>query len=130
MFDLVVVLAALGLLMYLAFRGFTLLILAPALALLTAFVTGGLPVLGGYTQVFMSNTGDFIVAFFPLFMLGAIFGKLMDDSTVACTLGQWLARSPAGHCFGGPLLRRADLRWRLRLRCRLRNFPGGRRAFP
>ncbi len=53
MFNLVVVLVALGLLMYLAFRGFSLLILAPA----TALLTGGLPILAAYTAIFMSNTG-------------------------------------------------------------------------
>jgi H+/gluconate symporter-like permease len=86
MFDLIAVLVALGLLMYLAYRGVTLLILAPAMALLAALLTGGLPILGAYTQVFMSNTGSFIVTFFPLFMLGAIFGKLMDDTGSAKSL--------------------------------------------
>ncbi len=88
MFDLAVVLLALGLLMYLAFRGFSLLILAPATALLAALLTGGLPILAAYTEIFMSNTGAFIVSFFPLFMLGAIFGKLMDDTGAAKSLAQ------------------------------------------
>jgi H+/gluconate symporter-like permease len=78
--DILAVLIALGLLMYLAFRGVTLLVLSPAMALLAAFVAGGLPLLAAYTQIFMTGTGEFIVAFFPLFMLGAIFGKLMEDS--------------------------------------------------
>jgi H+/gluconate symporter-like permease len=94
MFDLVAVLIALGALMYLAYRGITLLILAPAMALLAALLTGGLPILGAYTQVFMTNTGSFIVAFFPLFMLGAIFGKLMDDTgsakSLARSVSDWL----------------------------------------
>jgi H+/gluconate symporter-like permease len=51
MFDLVAVLIALGLLMYLAYRGVTLLILAPAMALLAALLTGGLPILGAYQSV-------------------------------------------------------------------------------
>jgi len=80
MTDLLAVLLALGLLVYFAFRGVTLILLAPAAALLAVALTGGLPILAAYTQIFMANTGDFIVAFFPLFMLGAIFGKLMDDS--------------------------------------------------
>jgi H+/gluconate symporter-like permease len=88
MLDLVAVLIALGLLMYLAYRGVTLLILAPAMALLAALLTGGLPILGAYTQIFMSNTGSFIIAFFPLFMLGAIFGKLMDDTGSAKSLAR------------------------------------------
>ena len=71
MLDLVAVLLALGLLMYLAYRGVTLLILAPAMALLAALLTGGLPILGAYTQIFMTNTGAFIVSFFPLFRLSS-----------------------------------------------------------
>jgi len=80
--------------MYLAFRGITLILLAPATALLAVVLTGGLPVLAAYTQIFMTNTGDFIVAFFPLFLLGAIFGKLMDDSgsakSIAASVSDWL----------------------------------------
>ncbi|WP_448204855.1 GntP family permease [Azospirillum sp. sgz302134] len=88
MTDLAAVLVALGLLMLLAYRGVTLLIAAPATALLAALLTGGLPILGAYTQIFMSNTGSFIVSFFPLFMLGAIFGKLMDDTGSARSLAR------------------------------------------
>ena len=88
MIDILTILLALGLLMYLAFRGVTLLVLAPGMALLAALLTGGLPLLAAYTQIFMTNTGDFIIAFFPLFMLGAIFGKLMDDSGSAQSIAQ------------------------------------------
>lgn len=88
MFDLVAVLIALGLLMYLAFRGFSLILLAPGTALLAAGLTGGLPILAAYTQIFMSNTGQFIIAFFPLFLLGAIFGKLMDDTGSAKSIAR------------------------------------------
>ena len=72
MSGVLAILVALALLMYLAFRGVTLLILAPAMAILAAALGGGLPLLGAYTQIFMSNMGDFIVAFFPLFLLGAV----------------------------------------------------------
>lgn len=74
------VVLALGLLIYLAYRGVTVLILAPLMALLAAGFDGGVPLLATYTQVFMRAAGDFIVPFFPLFLLGAVFGKLMDDS--------------------------------------------------
>ncbi|RPJ03882.1 MAG: TRAP transporter large permease subunit, partial [Deltaproteobacteria bacterium] len=87
--DILAVLIALGLLMYLAFRGVTLLILAPGMALLAALIAGGLPLLAAYTQIFMTGTGEFIITFFPLFILGAIFGKLMEDSGSA----QSIARS-------------------------------------
>jgi H+/gluconate symporter-like permease len=83
MLDMFVMVAALALLMYFAFRGVTLLILAPAIACTAAALGGGLPMLGAYTQIFMRNMGEFAIAYFPLFLLGAIFGKLMDDSGCA-----------------------------------------------
>ena len=91
MLDLIAVLLALGLLMYLAFRGISLLILAPVMAMLAVALTARLPPLvpsAAYTPVFMGATGGFIVAFFPLFLLGAVFGKLMDDSGAARAIAQ------------------------------------------
>lgn len=88
--DLLGILLPLLLLMYFAFKGITLLVLAPLMALLAAFLTGGLPPLAAYTQVFMENTADFVFAFFPLFFLGAIFGKLMDDSGSAEAIAKWV----------------------------------------
>ena len=74
------VLLALGLLIFLAYRGLTVLLLAPAMAVLAAVFDGEMPLLAAYTQVFMRAAGGFIVQFFPLFLLGAVFGKLMEDT--------------------------------------------------
>jgi len=73
---------ALALLMYLAYRGITVLVLAPATALLAAAL-GGAPLLASYTQTFMGATGGFVALYFPLFLLGAIFGKLMETTGAA-----------------------------------------------
>ena len=64
------------LLMYLAYRGINVLILAPLLAMLAVLMSGGLPVLATYTQVFMKSLGGYVITYFPLFLLGAIFGKV------------------------------------------------------
>jgi H+/gluconate symporter-like permease len=69
------------LLMALAYRGISVIILAPVLALLAVlFSGGGNQLLAIYTQVFMYGVLGFVVKYFPVFLLGAIFGKLMDDS--------------------------------------------------
>ena len=88
MIDILVILTALGLPMYLAFRGVTLLILGPGMALMAALLSDGLPLLAAYPLIFKTGTSEFIIAFFPLFMLGAIFGKLMDDSGSARSIAQ------------------------------------------
>ncbi len=40
----------------------------------------------------MKATGNFIILYFPLFLLGAIFGKLMDDSGSAQAIAQWAVK--------------------------------------
>ncbi|MEM6549199.1 MAG: GntP family permease [Pseudomonadota bacterium] len=82
------IVVSLGLLMYLAYRGVSVLILAPILALLAVLLSGGGPLLGTYTQVFLPALGAYLVRFFPLFFLGAIFGKLMQDSGSASAIAE------------------------------------------
>ncbi len=77
--DIVGVLIALGVLVALAYRGWSILLLAPLCALLAALLAGQ-PLLASWTQTFMRNAADFIAQFFPIFLLGALFGKLMEAS--------------------------------------------------
>jgi H+/gluconate symporter-like permease len=85
------IILSLALLMYLAYRGITVLILAPILALLAAFLSGGLPLLPTYTEVFMSNLAGYLKTNFPVFLLGAIFGKVMDDTGAAKAIAHYIA---------------------------------------
>jgi H+/gluconate symporter-like permease len=73
------ILAGLGLLIWLAFRGWSVLLLAPIAALIAAAAAGE-PLLAHWTQTFMGSAAGFLAQFFPLFLLGALFGKLMEDS--------------------------------------------------
>jgi H+/gluconate symporter-like permease len=93
------ILLALALLVVLAFRGWSVLLLAPLAALLAAAFAGE-PLLAHWTQTFMGTAARFVAQFFPLFLLGAVFGKLMEDSgavaAIARALGERLA--PSGRC--------------------------------
>ncbi|MBX6746597.1 MAG: GntP family permease, partial [Acetobacteraceae bacterium] len=73
------VLLGLALLVWLAYRGWSVLLLAPVAALVAAAFAGE-PLLAHWTQTFMGSAAQFIAQFFPLFLLGALFGKLMEDS--------------------------------------------------
>jgi H+/gluconate symporter-like permease len=83
MIGLFGIILSLALLMFLAYRGINVIILAPLMALLATAFAGGLPMLATYTQVFMPALGNYLITYFPLFLLGALFGKLMDDSGAA-----------------------------------------------
>jgi H+/gluconate symporter-like permease len=73
------ILLGLGLLIWLAFRGWSVLLLAPLAALIAALFSRE-PLLAHWTQTFMGSAAGFLAQFFPLFLLGALFGKLMEDS--------------------------------------------------
>ena len=83
------VLLGLGLLVWLAYRGWSILLLAPAAALIAAAFAGG-PLLAYWTQTFMDSASRFIAQFFPLFLLGALFGKLMEDSASVSTIARFM----------------------------------------
>ena len=67
------------LLIVLAYRGITVLLLAPLMASLAVLLSGEagllLPI---YTGTFMSALGGYLIKFFPLFILGALFGQLPE----------------------------------------------------
>jgi H+/gluconate symporter-like permease len=83
------ILLALGLLIGLAYRGWSVLVLAPAAALLAAAVSRE-PLLAHWTQTFMGSAAKFLAQFFPIFLLGALFGKLMDDSGSVETIARFM----------------------------------------
>jgi H+/gluconate symporter-like permease len=79
------ILVALGLLIWLAYRGWSILLLAPAAAVLAALLARE-PMLAHWTQTFMGSAARFVMQFFPIFLLGALFGKLMEDSGSVSTI--------------------------------------------
>lgn len=77
------------LLIWLSYRGWSVLVLAPAAALIAALFAGE-PLLAHWTQTFMGSAAGFLAQFFPLFLLGAVFGKLMDDSGSVQTIARFM----------------------------------------
>ena len=93
MLGVIGIIISLGLLMYLAYRGISVLILAPVLALLAVLFQGGQThILATYTEVFMVNFAAYAKQYFPIFILGAIFGKVMDDSGAAKAIAHAISK--------------------------------------
>ena len=85
------ILLGLALLVWLAYRGWSILLLAPGAALIAAAFAGG-PLLAYWTQTFMDHGSRFIAQFFPLFLLWALFGKLMEDSGSVAAIGDFMTK--------------------------------------
>ncbi len=89
--DVFAVILSLVLLMFLAYRGITVLVLAPLLAMLAALLTGEIPALSAWTGYFMPAAAGYLQKYFPVFLAGAIFGKLMGTSGAARSIAHFIA---------------------------------------
>ena len=83
------ILLCLALLVWLAYRAWSVLLLAPAAALVAALFAGE-PLLAHWTQTFMGGAAQFLGQFFPLFLMGALFGKLMEDTGSVSSIARWM----------------------------------------
>jgi H+/gluconate symporter-like permease len=78
--DFFIVLLALVFLMLVAYRGYSVIMFAPVAALLAVFLTNPAYVLPMFSGIFMEKMVGFVKLYFPVFMLGAIFGKVIELS--------------------------------------------------
>lgn len=83
MWELVVILCSLGLLMYTAYKGFSVILMAPICALFAVILINPANVLPFYSGIFMPKMVGFIKDYFLVFLLGAIFGKVVEMSGIA-----------------------------------------------
>ena len=76
--TILIVLAALAFLMVVAYRGFSVILFAPVAALLAVLVTDPAAVAPMFAGVFMERMVAFLELYFPVFLLGAVFGKIIE----------------------------------------------------
>lgn len=100
MFEVLGVIGMVGglaLLIYLTMKGMNLLITAPLAALFVA-VMNGLPLfpqmveegIPTYLSNYMEGFAGFIASWYLMFLAGAIFGKVMEDSGAADAVSKWI----------------------------------------
>jgi H+/gluconate symporter-like permease len=80
MYQFTVVVAALVFLMLVAYRGFSVILFAPVAALGAVLFTDPSLVPPMFTSLFMDKMVGFIKLYFPVFLLGAVFGKVVELS--------------------------------------------------
>ena len=78
--EIIIILLSLFFLMFIAFRGFSVILFAPICALFAVLLTEPSYVMPFYSGIFIDKMVIFIKSYFPVFLLGAIFGKVMEMS--------------------------------------------------
>jgi H+/gluconate symporter-like permease len=90
--SFLVVLGALCFLMLVAYRGFSVILFAPVAALGAVLVTDPSAVLPVYSGLFMDKMVVFVKLYFPVFLLGAVFGKVIELSGFSRSIVAWTMR--------------------------------------
>lgn len=78
-------------LMVLAYRGVSVIVLAPLTAMLATIFTGDFPAIVAYTEIFMKAMAGFIALYFPVFLVGAIFGHIMGVSGASTAIANYIS---------------------------------------
>ncbi len=81
--SFLVCMAALVFLMFVAYRGFSVILFAPIAALGAVLLTDPAAVPTIFTGLFMEKMVVFVKLYFPVFLLGAVFGKVIELSGFA-----------------------------------------------
>ena len=94
MFSILGLILSLIIIMYLAYKGYSTIITAPIIAIITIILTTGFNghLMANYTEVYMSGFANFIKNYFPLFMTGAIFAKLMEEANYAKSIAHFITQ--------------------------------------
>jgi H+/gluconate symporter-like permease len=67
-------------LMFVAYRGYSVILFAPIAAMIAVLLTDPAAVPAMFTGLFLEKMAGFVKNFFPVFLLGAVFGKVIELS--------------------------------------------------
>ena len=76
---------SLVLLMFFAYRGYSIIFIAPIFAVMAA-VGSGYACMPVYSEIYMTKAAEYIKTYYPVFLLGAVFAKLMEEGGLAAAV--------------------------------------------
>ncbi|HZW68834.1 MAG TPA: GntP family permease [Pseudogracilibacillus sp.] len=89
MISVIGLILALAMLIVLTMRGINIIVAAVFCSVILA-LTGGLSILDALTEHYMTGFTNFFKSWFIIFLLGAIFGKVMEDTNGARAIAYWV----------------------------------------
>ena len=96
MISIIGLILSLSLIIFLAYKGYSTIITAPLVALLTLFLIGedtNTQLMVHYTEVYMGGFANFVKNYFPIFLTGAIFAKLMEETLYAKSIANFITKN-------------------------------------
>lgn len=95
--TILIVLAALAVLIVAAYRGYSVILFAPLCAMGAVLLTEPQALAPAFSGLFMAKMASFVQKYFAVFLLGAIFGKLIEVSGFARAIVETVTRAFGAH---------------------------------
>lgn len=89
--DILIIIISLILLMFFAYRGYSLIFIAPVFAILAA-ITSDYASMPLYSELFMTKAAEYIKSYYPIFLFGAIFAKIMSEGGLASSVASIIVK--------------------------------------
>lgn len=83
--GLSMIIVSLILLMLLAYRGYSIIFIAPLFAIVAA-IGSGYDTMPVYSEIYMTKAAEYVKSYYPVFLLGAIFAKIMEQGGLAAAV--------------------------------------------
>ena len=112
------IILSLVLLIFFAYRGYSIIFIAPLFAVVAAIGSGHDP-MPVFSEIYMTKAAEYVKTYYPVFLLGAIFAKIMEEGGLAASVANKIVQKSNLSNFNR--LRRADLRRTKRLCCGVRH---------
>ena len=96
MINIIGLILSLSLIIFLAYKGYSTIITAPLIALLTVLIIGGdsnKHLMLTYTEIYMSGFSSFVKNYFPIFLTGAIFARLMEEALYVRSIANFITNN-------------------------------------
>lgn len=90
--ELFLIVISLCLLMFFAFRGYSLILFAPICALIAA-AASSYSLMPVYSETFMTRAAEYVKIYYSIFLLGAVFAKIMEQGGMAGSIAAAIARA-------------------------------------
>lgn len=90
--EFIILILGLALLIYTAMKGLGVIVMAPVCAVIIAILSR-MDVVPAYLETFMTGAVNYIKNYFPMFLGGAVLGRILQDSGGAEAIARWIIKT-------------------------------------
>ena len=90
--GITVIILSLALLIFFAYRGYSIIFIAPIFAVVASFGSGHNP-MPVFSEIYMTKAAEYVKTYYPVFLLGAVFAKIMEEGGLAASVANKIVQT-------------------------------------